>query len=64
MTVNPFGKIHFCAVLGGNVIVDDPPEGGAAFKLIILINRTAERKFAINDLKNVILILQGREKNL
>ena len=55
MIVNPFGKIHFCAVLDGNVIVDDPPEGGAAFKLIILINRTAERKFAINDLKNVIL---------
>ena len=64
MIVNPFGRIHFCAVLGGNVIVDDPPEGGAAFKLIILINRTAERKFAINDLKNVILIPQGREKNL
>jgi len=46
MIVNPFGKIHFCAVLGGNVIVDDPPEEGAAFKLIMLNNRTAERKFA------------------
>lgn len=26
--------------------MDDPPEGGAAFRLIMLNNRTAERKFA------------------
>ena len=46
MIVNPFGRIHFCAVLGGKVIVDDPPEGGAAFRLTIVNNRAAERKFA------------------
>jgi hypothetical protein len=61
MIVSPLGKIHFCAVLGGKVIVDDPPGDGAAFRLIMLNNRTAERKFAISDLKNVIL---SEAKNL
>ena len=55
MIVNPFGKIHFCAVLGGKIIVDEPPGGGAAFRFTMANNRTVERKFAISDLKNVIL---------
>src|SRR6516162_258078 len=46
MMVNPFGKIHFCAVLGGNAIVDDPPEGGAAFRLIMASNRARGKNFA------------------
>lgn len=46
MIVNPFGKIHFCAVLGGNVIVDDPPEGGAAFRLTMPNNRAVAANFA------------------
>ena len=61
MIVSPFGKIHFCAVLGGKVIVDDPPGGSAAFRLTMPNNRTTERKFAISDLKNVIL---SEAKNL
>jgi hypothetical protein len=55
MIVSPFGKIHFCAVLGGKLIVDEPPGGGAAFRLTMPNNTAAERKFAISDLKNVIL---------
>jgi hypothetical protein len=27
--VRPLGKIHFCAVIGGNVIAGDPPGGTA-----------------------------------
>jgi hypothetical protein len=45
MTVSPFGKIHFCAVLGGNVIGADD-SGGAAFKLTMGNNRAAVRKLA------------------
>src|SRR5215472_13203800 len=32
MIVSPFGRIHFCAVLGGNVIAAER-SSGAAFKL-------------------------------
>jgi hypothetical protein len=60
MIVNPFGKIHFCAVLGGKVIVDDPPVD-AAFRLTMPNNRAAEREFATSDLKNVML---SEAKNL
>ena len=45
MIVSPFDRIHFCAVLGGNVMVDDPP-GDAAFRFTMPNNRAAERKFA------------------
>ena len=60
MIVSPFDRIHFCAVLGGNMMVDDPP-GDAAFRLTMPNNRAAERKFATSDLKNVIL---SEAKNL
>jgi hypothetical protein len=45
MTVSPFGKIHFCAVLGGNEIMADD-SGGAAFKLTMANNRAAVTKLA------------------
>ena len=32
MIVSPFGKTHFCAELGGNVMTDDS-SAGAAFRL-------------------------------
>src|SRR5205814_10476273 len=42
MTVSPFGKIHFCAVLGGNEIRADDT-AGAAFDLPMAnSNKTAE----------------------
>src|SRR6266513_3948814 len=44
-TVSPFGKIHFCAVLGGNEIRADD-SGGAAFKLTMANNRAAVTKLA------------------
>jgi hypothetical protein len=45
MIVSPFGKIHLCAELGGNVITG---EGSvvAALRLTIINNRTAEKNFA------------------
>jgi hypothetical protein len=45
MTVSPFGKTHFSAVLGGNTIMADG-SGGAAFKLTMGNNRAAVRKLA------------------
>jgi hypothetical protein len=45
MTVRPFAKIHFCAVLGGNTIGTDD-SGGAAFKFTMGNNRAAVRKLA------------------
>ena len=39
MIVNPFGKIHLCAVLGGKVMVDDAPGGGAVFAFSIPLAR-------------------------
>jgi hypothetical protein len=45
MTVSPFGKIHFCAVLGGNAITADG-SGGAAFKLTMANNRAGAKSFA------------------
>ena len=45
MIVSPFDRIHFCAVLSGKVIAAECSVG-AAFKLIMLNNRAAERKFA------------------
>ena len=45
ITVSPFGKIHFWAVLGGNAIRADG-SGGAAFKLTMGNNRAAVRKLA------------------
>src|SRR5215831_17519303 len=45
ITVSPFGKIHFCAVLGGNIIRAED-SGGAAFKLTMGNNRAAVRKLA------------------
>ena len=45
MTVSPFGKIHFCAVLGGNEIMAED-SGGAAFKLTMANNRAAAKKLA------------------
>jgi len=46
MIANPFGKIHLCAVVGGKVMVDDAPGGGAAFRLTMPNNRAAKKKFA------------------
>lgn len=43
--VNPFGKIHFCAVLGGNAM-EAEGSGGAAFKLNMGNNRAAVAKLA------------------
>ena len=45
ITVSPFGKIHFCAVLGGNEIRPDG-SGGAAFKLTMANNRAGAKNFA------------------
>ena len=45
MTISPFGKTHFCAVLGGNEIRAEG-SGGAAFKLTMGSNRAAVRKLA------------------
>src|SRR6476660_2604609 len=45
ITVSPFGKIHFCAVFGGNEI-RAVGSGGAAFKLTMGNNRAAVKKLA------------------
>ena len=45
MTVSPFGKIYFCAVLGGNTIGADD-SGGAAFKFTMGNTRAAVTKLA------------------
>jgi hypothetical protein len=43
--VSPLGKVHFCAVLGGNAITGDG-SGGAAFKLTMANNRASAKNFA------------------
>jgi len=55
-----FGRIHFCAVLGGKLMTDEGSVG-AALRLTMLNNKPAQRKFATRDLKNVIL---SEAKNL
>ena len=45
MIVSPFGKIHLCAELGGNVMTDENSVV-AALRLTIINNRTAEENFA------------------
>src|SRR4030095_5623218 len=45
MIVSPLGKIHLCAELGGNVMTAEGSVG-AAFRLTIINNRTAEKNFA------------------
>jgi hypothetical protein len=44
MIVRPLGKIHFCAVLGGNAIVGNG-SGDAAFKLAMANNKTDATSF-------------------
>ena len=44
MIVRPLGKIHFCAVLGGNAIMGNG-SGGAAFKLAMANNRADATSF-------------------
>src|SRR5215217_6104125 len=45
MTASPFGRIHLSAVLGGNAITADWGTE-AAFKLVIISNRAADKNFA------------------
>src|SRR6266516_6667079 len=44
MIVSPFGRIHFCAVIGGKLITDEGSVG-AALRLTMLNNRLTQRNF-------------------
>src|SRR5882724_11775197 len=43
--VSPFGRIHFCAVLGGKLMAEEGSVG-AALRLTMLNNKPAQRNFA------------------
>jgi hypothetical protein len=60
MIVSPFGRIHFCAVLGGKLMTDEGSVD-AAFRLTMPSNRAAERNFA-TAMRFILIVLARRSQ--